>query len=248
MAEVERITPYGEEDGRHKGEQVRDMFDSIAPAYDIMNRMMTLGVDKRWRKRCVKIVKESGAKTVLDVAAGTGDLTVALGRALPSGSIVGADLSEGMIEVGRRKIKEKGLENSVSLVVADALCLPFENDTFDALTIAFGVRNFENLSAGYTEMARVLKPGGTLVVLELTQPSSKIVKPFYRFYTRCVIPGVGRLVSKDRRAYSYLPESIAAVPTRNEMTALISECGFENAQWKSLTFGVAAIYIAKKRI
>lgn len=243
MNNVETITPYGASgDDRAKSEQVRDMFDSIAPAYDRMNRFMSLGLDRRWRKKCVRIVRESGAEAILDLAAGTGDLSIALAKAIPEARVVGADLSEGMIEVGRGKIAAEGLTERVSLQVADALNMPFADNTFDAITIAFGVRNFQNLARGYAEMTRVLRPGGKIIVLELTPPASKIVKPFYKFYTRCIIPTVGRMVSKDRRAYSYLPESIAAVPARDAMTAIMTDSGLKGASWLSLTMGVATIY------
>lgn len=246
--DVENIKPYAAEgDSRAKTEQVRDMFDSIAPAYDTMNRMMTMGVDRRWRRRCVRIVREAKPSTVLDLATGTGDMAVALATAMPQARITGADLSENMIEIGRKKVTERNLGDRVELLTADALALPFDDNTFDAVTIAFGVRNFEHLEAGYTEMCRVLRPGGLLVVLELTPPASKVVRPFYNFYTRCVIPGVGRLMSHDSRAYTYLPKSIAAVPARRAMLDIMEHTGLENTAFRSLTFGVATIYTATKK-
>ena len=244
---VENITPYAADgDSRAKSDQVRDMFDSIAPAYDTMNRMMTMGVDRRWRQRCVRTVRDISPKAVLDLATGTGDMAVALAKAIPEAHITGADLSESMIEVGRKKIAEKGIGDRVELLTADALDLPFDDNVFDAVTIAFGVRNFEHLDAGYAEMCRVLRPGGLLVVFELTPPKSKVVRPFYNFYTRCIIPGVGRLVSHDSRAYTYLPESIAAVPARRDMFDIMESAGFGDTAYKSLTFGVATIYTATK--
>ncbi len=247
MSEVEHITPYGSQgDDRAKTDQVRDMFDSIAPAYDLMNRMMTLGIDRSWRRRCVRMVADAAPADVLDLATGTGDLAVAIARAVPGARVTGADLSEGMIEVGRRKVAEAGLADRVTLLVADALALPFPDASFDVVTIAFGVRNFEHLDRGYAEMARVLRPGGLLVVLELTPPSSAVVRPFYNIYTRGVIPAVGRMVSKDSRAYTYLPESIAAVPARGAMTALMESAGLRDAEWRNLTLGVATIYTARK--
>ena len=249
MTRVESITPYGNDgDVRRKSEQVREMFDSIAPSYDIMNRMMTFGIDRLWRNRCVRMVSDLQPNDVLDLAAGTGDLTIAIAKKIPTASVTGADLSEGMIEVGRKKIESASLQQRVALQVADALNLPFADNSFDAITIAFGVRNFQNLKRGYAEMLRVLRPGGTVVVLELTPPAAKTVKPFYRFYTRCIIPVVGRMVSKDKRAYTYLPESIAAVPARQNMTEIMELVGFTEAAWKSLTLGVATIYSAKKPI
>lgn len=244
MTGVEKITPYGGDDP--KSEQVREMFDNIAPAYDVMNRMMTLGIDRRWRRRCVRMVRDAGARQVLDLATGTGDLAVAMARAIDRAHITGADLSPGMVDIGRRKVAEHGLADRVELVVADALALPFADNSFDAVTIAFGVRNFGDLAAGYAEMARVLRPGGLLVVLELTPPASKIVKPFYNAYTRGVIPVVGSMVSHDSSAYTYLPRSIAAVPARNDMTAIMDAAGLTDTHWHSLTMGVATIYTATK--
>lgn len=247
MTEVENITPYGlQGDDRAKNEQVRDMFDSIAPAYDLMNRMMTFGIDRRWRRRCVDTVARSHPDRILDLATGTGDLAVELAEKMPHALVTGADLSEGMIHIGQEKVAVKGLKTRVTFIVADALSLPFDDNAFDAVTIAFGVRNFENLDKGYAEMLRVLRPGGRLMVLELTPPSSRLVKPFYKLYTRRIIPLVGRLVSKDTRAYSYLPESVAAVPARDDMTRIMASVGFADCRWDSLTFGVATIYTAVK--
>lgn len=247
MTEVEAITPYGSGgDGRNKGEQVRDMFDNIASAYDPMNRFMSLGTDRLWRRRCVALVREDNPTDILDLATGTGDLAVAMAKTMGKVKITGADLSEGMLEVGRVKARRKGLADRIEFVCADAMALPFGDDSFDALTIAFGVRNFEHLDAGYAEMYRVLRPGGKLVVLELSQPRNPVVKPFYKLYTRFIIPMVGRVVSHDTRAYAYLPESIAAVPARDEMTALMTQAGFREAKWQSLTLGTATIYTATK--
>lgn len=249
MNRVEDITPYGTEgDSRAKGSQVRDMFDKIAPAYDRMNRMMTFGLDNGWRRRSISRIAGENPATVLDLACGTADMTIMLAEAIPRATITGADLSEGMLEVGRRKVEKKGLSDRIDLRRADALHLPFADETFDAITIAFGVRNFEDLPAGYTEMSRVLRKGGTITVLELTPPAKSWIKPFYRFYTRCIIPAAGRMMSDDNRAYAYLPESIAAVPSRFDMTAIMEQNGFEEASFKDLTFGVAAIYTARKRV
>ncbi|MDE6396232.1 MAG: ubiquinone/menaquinone biosynthesis methyltransferase, partial [Muribaculaceae bacterium] len=197
-------------------------------------------------RKCVDLVAALNPADVLDLATGTGDLAVSLAKAIPEARITGGDLSEGMLEVGRSKVERLGLSDRITLQVADALNLPFADNSFDAITIGFGVRNFEHLDRGYAEMARVLRPGGLLVVLELTPPASKAVRPFYNFYTRAIIPAVGRVVSHDSRAYTYLPESIAAVPARDDMTALMSEAGLTGAKWKSLAFGAATIYTATK--
>lgn len=247
MSRVETITPYGTNgDERTKSAQVRDMFDNIAPAYDGMNRLMTLGIDRKWRKKCTKIAAASKPDDILDVAAGTGDLTLALAHAIPQARVTGVDLSENMLEIGRQKINKTNLQSRVELKVADALALPFDDNSFDVITIAFGVRNFEHLAAGLAEMLRVLRPGGSLIILELCLPSSAIIKPFYNLYTQYLIPVAGRLMSKDVRAYKYLPESIAAVPARKEMCSILDNIGFRQPSWKGLSFGVAAIYTATK--
>lgn len=246
-SEVEHITPYGAGgDERTKSEQVRDMFDDIAPAYDAMNRVMTFGLDCLWRRRCVKLAATSKPGRILDLATGTGDLAAALAKALPNARITGVDLSEGMIDIGRRKLVAKKLENRVDLQVADALRLPFPDNTFDVITIAFGVRNFERLERGYKEMLRVLRPGGKVVVLELTTPRSPFVKFFYNIYAGRLIPFIGRLVSRNNRAYQYLPESIEAVPARRTMTAMMEDIGFSNPRFRCLSLGVAAIYEGEK--
>lgn len=241
---AEKITPY--DDSRHKSEQVKEMFDSIAPAYDFMNRAMTMGIDKLWRARAVRTLAREPHDSILDVATGTGDLAIKLARELKPRRLTGVDLSQGMIEIGRRKVEVAGLSGVVSLEVADCLALPFGDNSFDCVTVAYGVRNFERLLDGYREMARVLRPGGTLCVLELSTPTSPLVKPLYRFYTKRVIPLAGRMVSHDVRAYSYLPESIAAVPQGAEMTALMAEAGLADCAYRPMTFGTCTLYTARK--
>lgn len=243
--ECEHINPYAD-DPRSKTDQVREMFDNIAPAYDFMNRAMTFGIDRRWRRKAVKMLAAGPHDRVLDVAAGTGDMAMLIARLTDAASIEGIDLSEGMIEVGRRKIERAGLQERIALRTGDCLHLPYPDASFDAISVAYGVRNFADLTAGYREMLRVLRPGGTLTVIELSTPTSPVVKPFYRLYTRHIIPLAGRLVSKDVRAYSYLPESIAAVPQGERMTTLMTEAGFTDTRHRSLTFGTCTIYTAKK--
>lgn len=239
----QHVNPYG--DGRSKDAQVREMFDNIAPAYDFMNRAMTLGIDRMWRARAIRMIARSKPQRILDVATGTADLALELRRRLrPSRGIVGVDLSEGMIEIGRRKIEAAGAASDIELQVADCLDLPFADGEMDCVTAAFGVRNFTDLAAGYNEMARVTRPGGTLCVIELSTPRGVITGPLYRLYTRTIIPALGRLVSHDTRAYSYLPESIAAVPQGADMTALIESCGWTMARAVPLTFGACTIYTA----
>lgn len=242
--EAEKITPY--DNTRSKTEQVKDMFDSIAPAYDFMNRMMTFGIDRLWRAKAVKMLKENHPKSILDVATGTGDLAMLLMDKLNPDHLTGIDLSSNMIDRAVSKAKNAGLAHRMTFQVADCLALPFDTAMFDCVTVAYGVRNFEHLDQGYREMFRVLRPGGTLCVIELSTPASPIVRPFYKLYTRYVIPSVGRCVSHDVRAYSYLPESIAAVPQGERMLSLMRDAGFSSCSFHPLTFGVCTIYIARK--
>lgn len=222
------------------------MFDNIAPAYDFMNRAMSFGIDKLWRKKAVSIIKRHGGKNMLDVATGTGDLAINMGKSMPDARITGIDLSEKMIGCGLAKIRSAKLDDRIQLMQADCLDLPFDDDSFDVITVAYGVRNFEKLQQGYNEMARVMKPGGMLVVIELSTPTSRLVLPFYKLYTRHIIPMLGRIVSKDVRAYTYLPESIAAVPQGYAMLSLMEKAGFKQTRHLPLTFGTCTIYIGIK--
>lgn len=246
QADCEHINPYGEADSRKKSEQVEEMFDNIAPAYDFMNRAMTLGIDRIWRRKAVAMLPKTDGLEILDIATGTGDLAILMSGLRPGSRITGVDLSEGMIEVGHRKVAARGLSDRITLRKADCLSLPFADATFDCVTAAYGVRNFENLAAGYAEMLRVLRPGGTIMILELSTPQGWLTRPLYNFYCRTLIPTVGRLVSHDVRAYSYLPESIAAVPQRGAMTALMEQAGFTGAIFRQLTFGTCQIYTARR--
>ncbi len=243
--EVEKINPY-DNDPRDKASQVRAMFDNIAPAYDFMNRAMTMGIDRRWRAVAVKMISEPRPRDILDVATGTGDLAMLMARKLDPISITGVDLSEGMLDVGRRKVAERGLADVISFQQADCLHLPFTGNSFDCVTVAYGVRNFADIEAGYREMYRVLRPGGRLLVIELSTPTGRYVRPLYDFYTRRVIPFAGRMVSKDVRAYAYLPESIAAVPQGEAMAGLMRNAGFRDVTVRPLTFGVCTVYLAIK--
>lgn len=242
--EVEKINPYAD-DPRGKTQQVREMFDAIAPAYDFMNRAMTLGIDRLWRRRAVGLLAPGDrAARILDIATGTGDLALELARRLKPAAVVGVDLSEGMIEVGRRKVEAAKLPTEITLEQADCLALPFGDGEFSAITCAYGVRNFSDLAAGYAEMFRVMRPGGRIVILELSTPRGAVTYPLYKLYTRYVIPTLGRLVSRDVRAYSYLPESIAAVPQGDQMLAIMAGAGFTETRAIPLTFGACTIYTA----
>ncbi len=247
---AEEVKPYNEEEA--KGKQVGEMFDAIAPAYDFMNTMMTGGLHVRWRNKALKMASErledSNPQGVLDVACGTGDVSFRLDELFPDAQITGLDLSPGMLEIAKKKLSamDESAKKHISFIEGDSLKMPFADDTFDMVTVAYGVRNFEHLEDGYREMLRVLKPGGVLCVIELSEPANAPIKSLYRLYSRNVIPFIGRLVSKDTRAYSYLPESIAACPQRGEMTAMMERAGFREASFKSLTLGVITIYIGVK--
>lgn len=242
---VEQVTPYGTHD-MAKTEQVRQMFDSIAPAYDFMNRAMTLGIDIWWRRLAVKRLKCIHPAHILDVATGTGDFAIQLHQSLRPSHITGIDLSQGMLDEARRKVKQRGLDEVISFEQGDCLALPMADETFDAVTVAFGVRNFEHLQQGYCEMARVLKSGGMLCVLELSTPTNHIIRWFYDLYTMHIIPWVGSLKSGDKSAYRYLPTSIAAVPQGNDMLQLMQHAGLHDATFKRLTLGTCTIYTAFK--
>lgn len=242
--DAENIKPY--DNGAAKTGQVEEMFDSIAHSYDTMNRLMTLGIDRSWRRKAVHLTAAVNPAKILDVATGTGDFAIQLARSIPGAHITGIDLSAGMMDVGRQKIEKAGLSERIDLRQGDCLALPWADGTFDAVTVAFGVRNFERLERGYAEMARVLRPGGLLCVVELAVPTKRWVRPFYRFYTKGITPLVGRLISSDSSAYTYLPTSIAAMPGPQSMLGLLTGAGLVDARLLPLTFGVCAIYTARK--
>ena len=250
MGNAESVKPYNDEEA--KGKQVGEMFDAIAPSYDFMNTMMTGGLHIRWRNKALKMaagrLPEGNPRKVLDVACGTGDVSFRLHELFPDAEVTGLDLSPGMLAIARRKLAAMPAEarEKISFMEGDSLRMPFADDTFDMVTVAYGVRNFERLEDGYREMRRVLKPGGVLCVIELSEPANPLIKAGYRLYSRHVIPLAGRMVSHDTRAYSYLPESIAACPQRGDMTAMMERAGFRDASYRSLTMGVITIYIATK--
>ena len=240
--EVEKITPYESTTG--KAEQVRQMFDAIAPAYDFMNRAMTLGIDRWWRRRAVSTVKRHTQGDLLDVATGTGDFAILLHDRCQARSVTGIDLSEGMLAVARRKVQGR----RIAFEQGDCLALPYGDGTFDAVTVAFGVRNFADIAAGYGQMHRVLRPGGMVAVLELSTPTQRVIRWLYDLYTLHIIPWVGALISHDREAYRYLPRSIAAVPQGNDMLALMRSAGFEDCQARRFTLGTCTLYTAVKAL
>ncbi len=242
MTTPESINPY--DNSRSKTEQVREMFDNIAPAYDRLNRAMSYGLDRSWRRKAVAMVAETAPTEIIDIATGTGDFAISLARAIPGATVTGLDLSEGMVAIGRRKVADAALESRVKLITGDCLASPLPPECADAVTVAFGVRNFADLAAGYRAMFDMLRPGGMICVIELSTPVSPFIRPFYNIYARGIIPLMGRAVSSDRRAYSYLPETIAAVPQGDDMLALMRGAGFVNARFNRLTFGVCTIYTA----
>ncbi len=230
-----------------KKTQVRTMFDRIAPRYDLLNHLLSLGIDRRWRSRVIGELRPSDPHHILDVATGTGDLAIALGRMSPQVCVTGVDLSEEMVAVGRRKVDERGLAGRVSLSTGDAEALAFDDGTFDAATVAFGVRNFSDIPKGLSEMTRTLRKSGTLAVLEFSRPDSKIFGTLFRFYFHRVLPVVGGWISKDRAAYSYLPSSVDEFPAPERFLGMMSDAGLDSCRAVPLTFGVAYIYIGIKR-
>ncbi|MEF9924584.1 MAG: bifunctional demethylmenaquinone methyltransferase/2-methoxy-6-polyprenyl-1,4-benzoquinol methylase UbiE [Muribaculaceae bacterium] len=241
---AEKIRPYN--DKENKTGQVQQMFDSIAPAYDFMNRAMTFGIDKLWRRKAVNLLRAYNPKRILDVATGTGDLAIKLQKELHPSQMIGIDLSQGMLNIAIEKVAKKMFNAHLSFEQGDCLNMRFGEGEFDAVTVAYGVRNFEHLDKGYAEMYRVLATGGVLCVVELSTPTNPIIKVLYDFYSRTLIPNIGKLISKDKRAYSYLPESIAAVPQGNEMLEIMRNVGFSNCSFIPLTFGTCTIYLAVK--
>lgn len=234
------LTPYNTNES--KKEQVATMFNNVAGTYDFLNHFFSLGIDKLWRRKLVKLIGKTHPKQILDVATGTADLAIAEAKLNPD-RIVGVDISEKMLEVGREKIKKYP---NIELQLADGENLPFENDTFDAVSISFGIRNFENAIAGLSDMRRVLKPNAKLFVLEFSKPTNWFIKKIYYFYFCHVLPFVGKIVSKDARAYAYLPESVKIFPDGKKFVELLQYAGFKNIECKPLTFGISTIYIAEK--
>ncbi len=238
------VKPYKESEGSKK-EQVAQMFDNISAKYDFLNHILSLNIDKGWRRKVVKMAATGNPKTILDVATGTADLAIALTKAHPD-KITGIDISRGMLDVGQKKIEAKGLSQIITLEQADSEDLPFEDNTFDIVTVAFGVRNFENLEKGISEIRRVLKPSGRILVLEFSQPTGFPFKQVYKFYFKNILPTLGKLVSKDNSAYTYLPESVNAFPYGKPFTDVLEKVGFTKTSFKPVTFGVATIYEGTK--
>ncbi|TCP23686.1 demethylmenaquinone methyltransferase/2-methoxy-6-polyprenyl-1,4-benzoquinol methylase [Tenacibaculum skagerrakense] len=239
-----QIKPYKDSE-LGKKEQVAQMFDNISENYDGLNRVISLGIDVSWRKKVVKLVSEVNPKKILDIATGTGDLALMMAQLNPD-KIVGLDISPGMLEVGKQKVNKANLSDKIEMVVGDSENIPFEDNTFDAITVSFGVRNFENLDKGLTEIYRVLRPGGKFVVLETSNPTKFPFKQGYKFYTNFILPVIGKLFSKDKVAYSYLSESANSFPFGEAFNNILTKNGFKNANSLPVTFGVASIYTSTK--
>ncbi len=238
------VLPYQDlPDGKRK--QVEQMFNNIAHRYDFLNHFLSLGIDKRWRKKVISELKKTQPVSILDVATGTGDLAFESAKQL-NAQVTGVDIAAGMLSIAEEKRKKSLQAGKIKFIQADALCLPFETATFDACTVAFGVRNFENIEAGLKEISRVIKKNGVFAVLEFSTPPRFPVKQFYLFYFRYVLPAIGRFISHDKRAYQYLPESVDAFPAPEKFCSILHSCGFTNTNHRYLTFGIASLYIAYK--
>lgn len=241
---AKNVNPYKESELGKKA-QVTHMFDTISKNYDGLNRVISLGIDVKWRRKVVKIVKERNPETILDIATGTGDLAINLVETGAS-KIIGLDISPGMLEVGKNKVSEKNLDKTIEMVIGDSENLPFKDDSFDAITVAFGVRNFENLGKGLNEIHRVLKSKGIFVVLETSVPTKFPFKQGYFLYSKYILPTIGKLFSKDKIAYNYLSESAAVFPFGEDFNNILRKTGFINVENRPQTFGVASIYVASK--
>lgn len=239
-----KVTPY-EHSSDSKKQQIEQMFDNISPKYDFLNRSLSLGIDVWWRKKMMSELKGLSLNQVLDIATGTADVALATSKLKPN-SIIGVDISEGMLSVGRIKVEKRGLSSLIKLEKADSENLPFIDNQFDAITVAFGVRNFEHLSKGLDEMCRVLKPGGKLVILEFSRPRIFPVKQLYDFYFRYFCPWWGKVVSKDNSAYKYLYDSVSAFPEGEQFLTIAKQSGFKQLKAQRLTFGIVSLYSATK--
>ncbi|MDR0186892.1 MULTISPECIES: bifunctional demethylmenaquinone methyltransferase/2-methoxy-6-polyprenyl-1,4-benzoquinol methylase UbiE [Prevotella] len=244
MYKQEKIKPYN--GSGEKGKLVEEMFDNIAPTYDTLNHRLSWDIDKGWRKKAIKRLLPYHPNKILDIATGTGDFAILATRMLKPQSVTGVDISEGMMQIGRGKVRQEGMQDIISFHKEDCLNLSFTAETFDAVTAAFGIRNFQDLEKGLSEMYRVLKTGGHLCIIELTTPVLFPMKQLFRFYSTYILPGYGRLVSKDESAYEYLNKTIAAFPQGETMMEILKKIGFSSTSFKRLTFGVCTMYLAEK--
>lgn len=239
-----KVKPYGNED-KSKKEEVAEMFNNISKRYDFLNHFLSLGIDKIWRRKAVNQLKEIQPKKILDLATGTGDFAIALLKLKPT-EIIGMDISIGMLDVGKEKMKRRKFDDIIQMRLGDSENLPFEDGYFDALTVGFGVRNYENLEKGLTEMLRVLRKDGKAVILEFSKPKKFPVKQYFKFHSKYIIPFFGKRISKDVKAYEYLPESVAAFPEGKDFEAILTKVGYKNVHSKLVSGGIATIYSGTK--
>lgn len=244
MYEQEKITPYGEDS--EKAAQVEQMFDDIAPTYDKLNHRLSWNIDKGWRRKAIKELAAHKPQTMLDIATGTGDFAMLAAQMLKPRKLIGADISDGMMEIGRTKVKEAHLDDIITFEKQDCLDLAYPDESFDAVTAAFGIRNFQDLDKGLKEMCRVLKKGGMLSIVELTTPVSFPMKQLFWIYSHTFLPVYGKLISKDNSAYSYLTKTIEAFPQGEQMMQILKKAGFAETRFERLTFGICTLYIATK--
>jgi ubiquinone/menaquinone biosynthesis methyltransferase len=244
MYKQEEIKPYGKEG--EKGKLVEEMFDNIAPTYDTLNHRLSWDIDKGWRKKAIRQLLPFQPKAILDIATGTGDFAILSAKELLPQRMIGIDISEGMMKIGQKKVEAEGLQHIVSFKKDDCTHLSFDDNSFDAVTAAFGIRNFQNLDQGLSEMYRVLRPNGHLSIVELTTPVSFPMKQLFKLYSHTILPVYGKLISKDTSAYSYLTKTIEAFPQGEVMLDILRKAGFKNASFKRLTFGICTMYFATK--
>lgn len=244
MYKQEEIKPY--EQGKAKGEQVERMFDNIAPTYDTLNHRLSLNIDKGWRRKAIRQLQPFKPQHILDIATGTGDFALLAARMLHPQKLLGTDISQGMMDIGKQKVKAAALDHVISFAKDDCMQLSIADNTYDAVIAAFGIRNFPNLDKGLAEMCRVLKKGGHLSIVELTTPVSFPMKQLFKIYSHTVLPLYGRLISRDTEAYSYLTATIEAFPQGEEMINILKKAGFSKAQFKRLTWGICTMYFATK--
>ena len=238
------VKPYKDSSATKK-QQVAQMFDNISHRYDFLNHFLSLGIDKLWRKKAVAIISDNNPRTILDVATGTGDFAIQAMSCNPE-NIIGVDISEGMLDKGRQKLEKRGLSSIIQLKYGDSEDLPFDENQFDAIVVGFGVRNFENLQKGLSEMLRVLKPNGKVAILELSKPKISPFKQMYWFYFKLILPVIGRFFSKDKSAYTYLPDSVSAFPEGDDFVTILSGLGYQSVDKKLLSGGIATIYFGFK--
>lgn len=242
---MEKIVPY-KASSKSKKEQIAEMFNNISPTYDLLNRLLSLGIDVQWRKKALTMLKNTHPQKVLDVATGTADLAILAQKMLKPQQVIGVDIAEAMLSIAKRKIQKLGLASYISLQIADSEKLPFAESSFDLVTVAFGVRNFANLEQGLAEIYRVTQPQGSIMILEFSKPSVFPIKQIYHFYAKTFLPLIGKLISKDKAAYSYLPESVEAFPEGKTFTNILEKIGFKDVSCRPLSFGICSVYLGKK--